>query len=615
MCGIYGIAEKREKKLVERVFLGLKRLEYRGYDSFGIGVRMNGGGKGSLLIERFLGAPSVAIKNSQYKTRLLELYKKAGNSSLVVGHTRWATHGGVNEKNAHPQRDASGRVLVVLNGIIENYSELRLELEKKHGVKFRSETDTEVIPQLIGIYMGKNGMSFEDATLQTARRLAGRFAFVAMEKDSEFLLCFRDGSPLVIGRSAEGSFVSSDPAAFGDGVEEAYFLESGEYARIGGADIKIRFFRNDNSKVSPARHFSKLGDIAETVTKEGYSHFMLKEIMEQENALRRAMNQDNAIFFAAAQTIRDAVRNSKGVYLVGCGTAANVSRVAREWFANIAGVPVNFSHASQFARFYRFIGEGSVIVAVSQSGETADVLEVAEKCKKRGAKLIAVVNTESSSLPRMSEHVLPIKAGTEVGVAATKTALCQLAVLHLLVSAVADDMESGKSLLSLTAQSMGGILAEEYLKEIKNISAKFSHVEHLYVLGRGSMYPVALEGALKIKEISYIHAEGFDAGELKHGPIALIEKGTPVLALVPHDETKADILNNLSEVRARGALVIGISSVNHPYFDEWIPITDVGAATPLLAIVPLQMFAYFLAVLRKKNPDKPRNLAKSVTVK
>jgi glucosamine--fructose-6-phosphate aminotransferase (isomerizing) len=611
MCGIYGIAEKRGKKPVERVLLGLKRLEYRGYDSFGVGVRMNGGGESSLLIERFLGAPSAAVENSRYKTRLLALRKKVGNGSLVVGHTRWATHGGVNEKNAHPQRDASGRVLVVLNGIIENYSELRLELEKKHGVKFRSETDTEVIPQLIGMYMSKNGMSFEDAALQTARRLAGRFAFVAMEKDSDFLLCFRDGSPLVIGRSNEGSFVSSDPAAFGDGVEEAYFLESGEYARIGDSGIKIGFFRNENDKAFPSRHFSKLGDIAETVTKEGYPHFMLKEIMEQENALRRAMNQDDSMFLEAAKCIREA----KGVYLVGCGTAANVSKVAREWFADIAGVQVSFSHASQFARFYRFIGEGSVVVAVSQSGETADVLEVAEKCKERGAKLITVVNTESSSLARMSEHVLPIKAGAEVGVAATKTALCQLAVLHLLVSAVADDMESGRSLLSLTAHAMGEVLVEEYLKEIKNISAKFSHVEHLYVLGRGSMYPVALEGALKIKEISYIHAEGFDAGELKHGPIALIEKGTPVLALVPHDETKADILNNLSEVRARGALVIGISSVNHPHFDEWIPITDVGAATPLLAIVPLQMFAYFLAILRKKNPDKPRNLAKSVTVK
>lgn len=613
MCGIYGISGKN-KTPVENALHGLSLLEYRGYDSFGVGVRTNIGGKNTLFIERFLGAPSAASENSRYRARLLALSRQSGEGSLIVAHTRWATHGGVTEKNAHPQRDASERVLVVLNGIIENYAELRSELEKKHEIKFRSETDTEVIPQIIGLYIGK-GLSFEDAALKTAKRLLGRFAFVAMEKDSDFLLCFRNGSPLVIGRNAEESFVSSDPAAFESGAKEAYFLENGEYAKLNKHDVKFGLFRSGgNDRVAVKRNFSKLDDIAEIVSKEGYPHFMLKEIMEQENALRRAMNQNDTMFLEAAEMIRNA-KSAKNVFLVGCGTAANVCQIAREWFGSLAGMLVHFSHASQFAALLPFVDKESVIIAVSQSGETADVLEVAEKCKNVGAKIIAAVNSESSSLARMSQYVLPIKAGPEIGVAATKTAVCQLAVLHLLVSAVANELESGRSVLSLAAHALGETLADKYLKNIKSISAKFARKEHLYVFGRGSMYPVALEGALKIKEISYVHAEAFDAGELKHGPIALIEKGTPVIALVPHDETKADILNNISEVRARGALVIGISSVRHPFFDEWIPITDVGAGTPLVSIVPLQMFAYCLAVLRKKNPDKPRNLAKSVTVK
>ena len=605
MCGIYAIAGKH-KAPVKRVMIGLERLEYRGYDSFGVGVRMNDGDKNIIFAEHFLGAPSLAPANDFYKNRLLPLYTKVNGGSLVVGHTRWATHGKVVEKNAHPQSDASGRVLVVLNGIIENYADLRLELEKQHGITFRSDTDTEVIPQLIGFYLKEPGMSFEDAALKTARRLTGRFAFVAMEKDSDFLLCFRGGSPLVIGRGSEEYFVSSDPSAFGDGVEEAYALEIGEYARIGKSGIQLGLFKNGKSV---ARDFAKLGDIAEAVTKEGYPHFMLKEIMEQENALRRAMNQEDNLFFKAAETIRSA----KGeVYFMACGTAANMSAIAGKWFVSIAGMQMNFSQPSDFLPF---VTKNSVLIAVSQSGETADVLEVAEKCKALGARVVAVVNTETSSLARLSDHVLPIKAGTEIGVAATKTAVCQLAVLHLLVSAVAGAVAGGRSVLSLSAHALGEMLTEEYAEMIQDIASRFFQKEHLYVLGRGIMHPVALEGALKIKEISYIHAEAFNAGELKHGPIALIEEGTPVVALVPNDETKADILNNLSEVRARGAVVIGISSVNNPLFDEWIPVTDVGAGTPIVSIVPLQMLAYSFAILRDKNPDKPRNLAKSVTVK
>lgn len=608
MCGIYAIAGKH-KEPVKRVMLGLERLEYRGYDSFGVGVRMNGGDENTIFAERFLGAPSYASVNDVYKGRLENLYSKVNGGSLVIGHTRWATHGKVIEKNAHPQRDESGRVLVVLNGIIENYADLRSELEKQYGVKFRSETDTEVIPQLIGFYL-KKGMTFEDAALQTARRLSGRFAFVAMEKDSDFLLCFRGGSPLVIGRGAEEFFVSSDPSAFGDGVEEAYALEIGEYARIGQSGIQLGLFKDGKSVT---RDFAKLGDIAEAVTKEGYPYFMLKEIMEQENAIRRAMNQEDSLFLEAAQTIHHAMRSPKGgVYFVACGTAANMGTIASKWFVSIAGMPMNFSQPSDFLPF---VGKDSVIIAVSQSGETADVLEVVEKCKTLGASIISVVNVETSSLARLSDHVLPIKSGTEIGVAATKTAICQLAVLHLLVVAVAGNIKSGRSVLSLTAHALGEMLTEEYLEVIKTVASRFSRKEHLYVIGRGIMHPVALEGALKIKEISYIHAESFNAGELKHGPIALIERGTPVVALVPNDETKADILNNLSEVRARGAVVIGISSVNNPLFDEWIPITNVGAGTPIVSVVPLQMLAYFFAILRNKNPDKPRNLAKSVTVK
>lgn len=609
MCGIYGIAGKSTSP-VQDVLSGLELLEYRGYDSFGVGVRTHKNGQHLPLLERFLGAPSSASKNSRYKKRLDLLSQKAEPGSLVIGHTRWATHGAVVTKNAHPQRDSSGNVLVVLNGIIENYTELRTELELQYGLRFRSGTDTEVIPQLIGLLM-RNGVSFEVAAIETARRLTGRFAFVAIEKESDFLLCFRNGSPLVVGRGVERTFVSSDPAAFGDEVREAYFLENGEYVRLGENSVKIGSFKNGTDITYLERAYSKLGDIAEAVTKEGYPHFMLKEIMEQESALRRAMNQDKDLFADAAKTIRSA----KDVYFVSCGTAANMSEIAQEWFADLSATLVHFSRASQFKRFYRFLGPESVVVAVSQSGETADVLEVAEECQKRGVKIIAVVNKENSSLSRMATHVLPTQAGAEIGVAATKTALCQLAVLLLLASSVASDMESGKSILSLVAHALRGVLTEEYMNQIKTMSMRFAHSEHLYVLGRDAMYPVALEGALKIKEISYIHAEGFAAGELKHGPIALIEKGTPVIALVPHDETMADMLNNLSEVRARGAFVVGISSVRHPLFDEWIPITDVGVGTPLVSIVPLQMFAYSLAVLRKKDPDKPRNLAKSVTVK
>lgn len=610
MCGIYGIAGKNRNP-VERVLAGLERLEYRGYDSFGVGGRMQNGKRHSVFLERFIGAPSLVHSDERYRGRLDGLCKKVNGGSLVIGHTRWATHGGVAEKNAHPQCDTAGGVLVVLNGIIENYSELRSELEHEDGIVFSSDTDTEVIPQLIGCCMRKGKMSFQEAVLRTAQWLEGRFAFVAVEKNSDFVFCVRNGSPLVIGRSREESFVSSDPSAFGENIEEGYFLKNGEYARIGRSSTEIGCFKDGKSFFAVNCVFSQLGDIAETVTKEGYPHFMQKEIMEQKNALLRAMNQDEEIFLEAARS----VRNAKRVYIVGCGTAANMSRIAEEWFSDIAGVTVTFVRASQFQSSYRFVDGESVVIAVSQSGETADVLEVAERCKDLGALLVSVVNTETSTLARMSDRVLPIKAGAEIGVAATKTAMCQLAVLYLLVAAVAGDVGRGRAILALVSRALENELTDEYFEEIKRISERFCRKEHMYVLGRGAMCPAAMEGALKIKEISYIHAEGFDAGEMKHGPIALVEEGTPIIALVPNDDTRTAMLNNLSEVRARGAAVIGISSSRDPLFDEWIPVADSGTATQIAALVPLQMLAYSLAVLRGKNPDKPRNLAKSVTVK
>jgi glucosamine--fructose-6-phosphate aminotransferase (isomerizing) len=336
--------------------------------------------------------------------------------------------------------------------------------------------------------------------------------------------------------------------------------------------------------------------------------------MEQEVALLRTMNQPEEIFSKPAQAVLVAAEQKKSIYFVGCGTAAHMCMVAETWFS-LAEVPARFCTASQFSRLYPFIEKGSVVVAVSQSGETADVLEVAERCKTLGATIISVVNTETSSLARMSDYIIPIKAGREIGVAATKTAICQLTALLLFSTAIGVGVPFGREILMDTEYFLKEQITPKYLELVKRIAEKFRYMRNLYVIGRGALYPLALEGALKINEVSYIHAEGLDAGELKHGPIALIEKGTVVLALVPCDETLVDILNTLSEICARGAVVVGISPKNNNLFSEWIPIGNVLFTPSFLSLVPLQMFAYFLAVFNGKNPDKPRNLAKSVTVK
>lgn len=602
MCGIFGyIGPKTDAANI--VLEGLKRLEYRGYDSWGVAVIPN------------LDIAGSSIKNSQNQNKIV-IKKKVGKigdgsvhdlptGTLAFGHTRWATHGGVTQENAHPHLDSTGKIAVIHNGIFENYEVFKQQLQSK-GHTFKSQTDSEVIAHLIEEHAKK--LPFFEAVQKTFLEMDGLNAFIACHVDERVMIAVRNGSPLVVGFGLGENYLASDPAALLPLTKEVYFLEDQEIAVVTDTKIEILDSKTAQKKKFTIQHLE--WDISQT-DKGEYAYYMLKEIFEQPQII--ASIAANATHHTKHITTH--LHDAKDVYLIGCGTASHACQVGYYLFSKVAGLHVNWAVGSEFSYNLDFISSKSVIMALSQSGETMDILEPLKKAKAQGAKIIALVNVLGCSLYRMSDEKMLIAAGPERAVASTKAFSAKLAHLILLSFAYADRLDEGKRILTQAAQASQKVLHKKSTDHIKKLAKILKNKEHLYCLGRGISFPLSLETALKIKEISYIHAEGLSTGELKHGTLALIEKGTPCIVFLPNDETYSANLAGAMEVKARGGYVVGVSFKPHEVFDFYIEVEDVSEATIIPNVVVSQLLAYYLTLEKDLDPDMPRNLAKSVTVK
>ena len=609
MCGIVGAVAQRH---VAPILLeGLKRLEYRGYDSAGMAVLGSGH-----AIER---------RRVQGKVAGLEqvLVDEPLDGTVGIAHTRWATHGAPSTRNAHPHvcRDM---VALVHNGIIENHAELR-ERQSANGYEFTSDTDTEVAVNLVHQFL-EAGHDLLPAVQAAARELEGAFAFGVMSRGGpERIVAARRGSPLVIGLGIGENFIASDVFALLPVTQRFIFLEDGDVAEISRTSIVI--YDADGRRVTRAESVSKL--TADAAEKSGYRHFMLKEIFTQPRAVAETLEgrlEDDrvadSIFGASAAEIFDRV---KAVTIVACGTSFHAGTVAKYWLEGLAGVPCTVEVASEFRYRNPVVGQDSLFVTISQSGETADTLAALREAKRAGyAHSLAICNVPESSLTRESELVLMTRAGPEIGVASTKAFTTQLVALMLLTIALGRrhriTPERERELVAALQSLPGKLNAVLELNEaISNLAEHFVNKHHALYLGRGSMYPIAMEGALKLKEISYIHAEAYPAGELKHGPLALVDDEMPVIAVAPNNELVEKLKSNLEEVRARGGqLYIFADAKVAVTPTQAIHVTAVPAVpdeiAPIVYTVPLQMLAYHVAVMKGADVDQPRNLAKSVTV-
>lgn len=595
MCGIIAYLGNRTDA-AKIAIEGLKSLEYRGYDSWGIAYK---------------NAQDIKIHKEIGKIGDTDSEDTFPASSLALGHSRWATHGKPELKNAHPHTSDNGEIILVHNGIFENYLEHKKILSEK-GHTFKTDCDTEVIANLIAEINKTH--DFETSVKLACKEIHGRYAIVVLKKGEDKIIAARKGSPIIIGVNPEAKeyFVASDIPAFLPYTNRVVYLDDNQMAIIKSENgqAQIEFFDNHTEQTVEKR-IIEIDWKAEAAEKGDFPHFMIKEIMEQKDTITRAVNQDQKTI----QDLATAIEEAFGTYFIGCGTAGKVCMVAEYLFSKIAKKHINVSFGSEFPYHKHFLTDKSLIVAISQSGETADTLEALEIGEKAHCHIASIVNVESSTMARMSDIVIPIKAGPEKAVASTKATTSQLAIVTLLAYALDGRLEEGKELLIEAVSQINDMLNPRYEDHIMELAKKIQHIESMYIIGRGMNYPIALEAAIKLQEVSYIHAEGFAAGELKHGPLALISENTPVIVFVPNDEAKNETLSNTQEVKSRGGYIIGVSPENHEVFDFWIRVPDSGDASPITNIIPIQILAYYLAVLRQNDPDKPRNLAKSVTVK
>lgn len=603
MCGIIGIVGTAN--VTARLLEGLAKLEYRGYDSAGIAV-LNGSG---LKRRRTMGKVS-HLRDSISVDPI--------DGSAGLGHTRWATHGKPSIENAHPH--FAGKVSVVHNGIIENYEELREELSH---CTFESQTDTEIIALLLNEELS-SGKSSEEAFKSTLQKLEGAYALGVMIDDgNNEIFAARLGSPLAIGVGQGEMYLGSDAVALSELSRKIVYLEEGDWAVL-TPDTYSVYTSDDQPVLRETKHLG----IFETCSDKGvYDHFMLKEIFEQPNSTQKTINQyllKNGEFTKQAKQVD--FTNIDRVILVACGTAFYAGSVAKYWFESIAGIPVDIDIASEFRYRSPSLSRNSLFIAISQSGETADTLAALRYCKENGLQTAAVVNVPTSSMAREADIVFPIEVGPEIGVASTKAFTGQLAALcglSLYAASVREQLPSKRFLShfeTLKSVPLSLKTALEHSDEIRKIAEKIVGFKSAFFLGRGPMAPMACEGALKLKEVSYIHAEGYAAGELKHGPIALIEKGTPVIVLAPFDELFEKTVSNMQEVAARGAEIhlftdaTGAAKAGHLAASVVSMPTVSQTASPIVQSIGVQLLAYHAAVLLGTDVDQPRNLAKSVTV-
>jgi glucosamine--fructose-6-phosphate aminotransferase (isomerizing) len=612
MCGIVAYVGHRDA--CPLVLKGLKRLEYRGYDSAGVAL-MNQNGL------------QVYKKKGKVAALEQELSSKDTSSTIGMGHTRWATHGEPNDVNAHPHYSFHRKLAIIHNGIIENYAAIKQALLKK-GHTFQSETDTEVLGQFIeDIWENNAGSSLEDAVRLALQEVVGAYAIVVMNQaEPTQLIAARKGSPLVIGVGENEFFLASDATPIIEYTKDVIYLNDYEIAVINNGALKVVTL--DNTTTTPYVHKIELE--LEAIEKGGFDHFMLKEIFEQPRSIADSMRgrvQADAgmLQLGGLRDYLDKLAKSQRIVIVGCGTSWHAGLVAEYIFEELARIPVEVEYASEFRYRNPIINEGDIVIAISQSGETADTLAAIELAKSKGATIFGVCNVVGSSIARATHAGAYTHAGPEIGVASTKAFTAQVTVLTLMALAAAKrkDMISESlfrqllvELESIPAKVEKVLQAADKIKEIAYI---FTYARNFIYLGRGLNFPVALEGALKLKEISYIHAEGYPAAEMKHGPIALIDEDMPVVVLATKDSSYEKVVSNIQEVKARKGRVIAITTEGDTHLpsmvDFTIEIPNVHEMLmPLVSVIPLQLLAYDIAVMRGRNVDQPRNLAKSVTV-
>ncbi len=610
MCGIIGYVGTRD--VVPVLIGGLRKLEYRGYDSAGICV-VNGKG--------------VEIVRAEGKLLNLEakLKEKPVTGNFGMGHTRWATHGKPNENNAHPHRDCTGKVVVIHNGIIENFLPLKHRLQKA-GHEFRTETDTEVVAHLIEENM-KAGMKFVEAVKKTLKELDGHYALVMIHGDEPgTIMAAKHGPPLVVGLGENENIIASDVAPLLAYTRNIIYLEDGEYVIANDKSVEI-FTEKDDTPVK--REAKRITWDAVMAEKEGYRHYMLKEIHEQARAVRDTFNgrmfeESGEIYFNDLQFTPEEWAKFKRVHIVACGTSWHSGLVGKFLLEEAARIPIEVDYGSEYRYRNPIVDEQTLVIGVTQSGETADTIAGMQEAKKKGARLVTICNVLGSAATRMSDGVIYTNAGPEIGVASTKAFTTQLTAFYLLALYIRqlrgedrDDIRYAMHELSVIPHKIETLLKQE--KHIEKLANKYHTAQDFLFLGRGVHYPIALEGALKLKEISYIHAEGYPAGEMKHGPIALIDENLPVVAVATHTPVYDKVVSNLQEVKARDGKLIVICDEGDEemkkFADDIIEIPwTIEPLQPILAVIPMQLLAYYVALRRGCDVDQPRNLAKSVTV-
>ncbi len=600
MCGIVGYTGKNSA--LNPVVEGLRRLEYRGYDSAGIALPTE------------IGKPLYIEKRAGKLKNLEEALAKTPNSTSGIGHTRWATHGGPTDTNAHPHLDNDGKLALIHNGIIENYVQLRAELEKR-GHKFKSETDTESVVHLLSDARKENNGDLAAAMRQVCKQLKGSFTLLAIHSDNpSHIVGARRNSPLVVGVGNGENFLASDVAAFIAHTKVALELGQDEVVEITPTSIEVT---NLAGQVVKSKQYEISWD-ASAAERGGFTHFMLKEIYEQPKAI-----SDTLIGRLDGLNLKLRFKKFEKIVIIACGTAYNAGLVGKYAIEKWGQIPVDVELASEYRYREPSLDKKTLVIPISQSGETMDTLMALRYAKSKGATIFSVCNTNGSTIGRESDAVLYTHAGPEIAVASTKAFATQLIAMYLI------GLEIGKSLDNLSKKEVNAIVEQlsalpakveqvlETVEPLRELTRKFKDAESVLFLGRHVGYPTALEGALKLKELAYMHAEGFAGGELKHGPIALIDKATPVVAIVPaeHSVLAEKMASNIQEVKARGAVVIAISEFDFVGADHLIRIPKIDQLLqPVLAVVPLQVIAYEMAVARGNDVDQPRNLAKSVTV-
>jgi len=608
MCGIVGYVGSQEA--VPILIAGLAKLEYRGYDSAGVAV---------------MQGEKIEVRRSVGKLANLQksLAEKAINGVLGIGHTRWATHGKPSEQNAHPHR--SNGCVLVHNGIIENYQPLKQQLQRE-GYAFQSETDTEVVAHLIDKYL-QRGLNLADAVRAATKEVRGSYALaVICEKEPERLIAARSGCPLVVGRTKQASYVASDVMAMLAHTRDVIYLEEGDVASVTQSDVQV--IDAEGREVS--RKTSRVTWDASAAEKSGYPHFMLKEIHEQPQTILDTMRGRYSYETGEADLADIGLTPSEflavdRIWIVACGTSWHAGLVGKYLLEEMVRTPVQVDIGSEFRYRDPLVGKHDLFITISQSGETADTLAAAREAKEKGARVLSIVNVVGSTLARESDGVLYTHCGPEIGVASTKAFTAQLTALYLLALHLARvrnvmNVADGKAWLDRLVRLpslVEGVLGRE--AEIVAIAKRYYKKRNFLFLGRGINYPIALEGSLKLKEVSYIHAEGYAAGEMKHGPIALIDRDMPVVVLAPRDRLYEKTVSNLMEVKARRAPVIALVAEGERELgrtaDAVFTIPDTHPLmSPILFTIPLQLLAYHIAVLRGADVDQPRNLAKSVTV-